>query len=33
MSGKVRLLLISECPGGSRHLRPGALHPLKCLSG
>nr|DAG15460.1 MAG TPA: hypothetical protein [Caudoviricetes sp.]DAR56928.1 MAG TPA: hypothetical protein [Caudoviricetes sp.] len=33
MSGKARLLSISECPGGSRHLHPGALHPLKYLSG
>nr|DAR57073.1 MAG TPA: hypothetical protein [Caudoviricetes sp.] len=33
MSGKAKRLSISECPGGSRHLRPGALHPLKYLSG
>nr|DAW29423.1 MAG TPA: hypothetical protein [Caudoviricetes sp.] len=33
MFGKARLLLISECPGGSQHLHPGALHPLKRLSG
>nr|DAP31700.1 MAG TPA: hypothetical protein [Caudoviricetes sp.] len=33
MSGKAKLLLISRCPGGRRHLRPGALHPLKYLSG
>nr|DAX07024.1 MAG TPA: hypothetical protein [Bacteriophage sp.] len=28
MSGKAKLLLISECPGGSRNLHPGALHLL-----
>nr|DAM06444.1 MAG TPA: hypothetical protein [Caudoviricetes sp.]DAU23831.1 MAG TPA: hypothetical protein [Caudoviricetes sp.] len=33
MSGKAKLLLISECPGGSWSLHPGALHPLKHLSG